>query len=413
MGQQLDARVRERAGRLAELYRRSLVDDVLPFWMRYSPDRDFGGYFTCLDREGNVYDRDKFTWLQARQVWTFSMLYNRLERRSEWLAMARLGADFLAQHVRNADGHWYFSLTRDGRPLVQPYNIFSECFGAMAFAQYALASGSDEAAVIARQAWEVIQQRRSNPKGPWSKIVPGTRPMVSCALTMILSNLVLEMEHLLEHDEVERFIDDCVTTVMGRFVDPDSGLMYEHIAPDNSHPDTFEGRLVEPGHTLEAMWFMMTLGERRGDRTLIERAIRVALRALEFGWDQEYDGLFYFMDARGKPLLQLEWDQKLWWVHAEALVAMTRALRLATDVALRRKTWEWYKRIHDYTWSHFPDPECGEWFGYLHRDGRHVNQIKGGKWKGCFHVPRALYVCMREYEIMARGAKAGPDRGAA
>ncbi len=402
MSKTLQKTIQERAAKLAHQYRQALLDDVIPFWMRYSPDREYGGYLTCLDRRGQVYDTDKFTWLQGRQLWTFSMLYNRLEKQPEWLEMARLGAEFLARHVRNEEGHWYFSLTCDGRPLVQPYNIFSECFGAMAFAQYALATGSDEAAAIARQAWNVIQQRRSNPKGRWSKIVPGTRPMLSCTLAMVLSNLVLEMEHLLGCAEVEQAIDESIATVMGRFVDPESLVMYEHIAPDNTHPDTFDGRLLIPGHALEAMWFMMTLGERRGDTALIEKAIQVALRTLESSWDQEWDGIFYFMDARGKPLLQLEWDQKLWWVHSEALVALAKALRLAPNDRLREEAWCWYKRVHDYTWSHFPDPEHGEWLGYLHREGRPVNKLKGGKWKGCYHVPRALYVCMREFEALAR-----------
>ncbi|MGC8741222.1 MAG: AGE family epimerase/isomerase [Candidatus Sumerlaeaceae bacterium] len=408
----MSSALRERARRLAEFYRRALLEDVIAFWCRHSPDREWGGYFTCLDRRGDVYDTDKFTWLQARQLWTFSMLYNRLERREEWLEMARLGADFLARHVRDEQGHWYFSMTRDGRPLVRPYNIFSECFGAMGFAQYALATGREEAAEIARQAWQVIQCRRQNPKGRWSKVVPGTRPIVSCTLTMILSNLVLEMEHLLPQEEVEQCLTDCVETVMGRFVDSETGLMFEHIAPDHSHPDTFEGRLLIPGHALEAMWFMMVIGERRGDTKLIERAIGTALQTMEFAWDKECDGLFYFMDAQNKPPLQLEWDQKLWWVHCEALVALAKSVRLASTSQLRRAAWDWYKRVHDYTWSHFPDPEFGEWFGYLHREGQNVNFAKGGKWKGCYHIPRALYVCMREFEQMAQqqmGEASGVD----
>jgi N-acylglucosamine 2-epimerase len=397
----VDTTIYERAARLAEQYRTVLIDDILPFWMNHSPDRTHGGYFTCLDRIGRVYDTDKFTWLQARQVWTFSMLYNRFERRDEWLETARVGATFLEKHVRDPKGNWYFSLTRDGRPLIQPYNIFSECFGAMAFAQYALATGKDRAADIALQAWKNILRRRNNPKGQWSKVVPGTRPMVSCTLTMILSNLVLEMEHILSPAEVETALDECVDTIMGRFVDPEAGIMFEHIAPDNSHPDTFEGRLIIPGHGLEAMWFMMSIGERRRDQALITEAIQTALNILEFGWDREFHGLFYFMDFKGKPLLQLEWDQKLWWVHAEALVATAKAVRLAPTEELRATAWQWYKTLHDYTWSSFPDSEFGEWFGYLHRDRRHVNELKGGKWKGCYHIPRALYICMREFEKIA------------
>ena len=106
--------------KLSELYRLSLLDDVIPFWEKYSPDQEHGGYFTCLHRDGSVFDTDKFIWLQARQVWTFSMLYNRVEPRIEWLALAKHGADFLRTHGQALDGNWYFSLTREGNPLVQP-----------------------------------------------------------------------------------------------------------------------------------------------------------------------------------------------------------------------------------------------------------------------------------------------------
>ncbi|MEO0542053.1 MAG: AGE family epimerase/isomerase, partial [Cyanobacteria bacterium P01_A01_bin.105] len=150
---------------LATLYRTTLLETVLPFWQQYSLDRQYGGYFTCLDVQGNVYDTDKFIWLQNRQVWTFSMLYNRLEQRSDWLEMARHGVDFLSQHGRDPDGNWYFSLDRQGRPLVQPYNIFSDCFAAMAFSQYAQASGDDAAKEIALQAYNNVLRRQDNPKG--------------------------------------------------------------------------------------------------------------------------------------------------------------------------------------------------------------------------------------------------------
>ena len=69
---------------LADLYQNALLQDVIPFWEKYSLDRENGGYFTCLDREGKVYDTDKFIWLQNRQVWLFSTLYNQLEKRQNY-----------------------------------------------------------------------------------------------------------------------------------------------------------------------------------------------------------------------------------------------------------------------------------------------------------------------------------------
>jgi N-acylglucosamine 2-epimerase len=382
----------------AELYRRALLEDVIPFWQAHSPDREHGGYFTCLDRDGKVYDTDKFVWLQARQVWTFSMLYNRVEARPEWLEMARLGAEFLRAHGRAATGAWYFALTRQGQPLVQPYNIFSDCFAAMAFGQYALAAGDDSAADVARATYHHILERQENPKGPYSKLVPGARPLHNFALPMILCNLVLELEGLLPAAEVEATIDRCVATVMGRFLDPATHLVVENIAPDGSRVDSFDGRLLNPGHAIEAMWFLMDVDRRRGDGALLQQTTDVTLAMLERGWDQEHGGVFYFLDRLGRPVQQLEWDQKLWWVHCETLVALLMGYALTG----RPECWDWFERVHAYTWAHFPDPEFGEWFGYLNRRGEVLLPLKGGKWKGCFHVPRSLYRCWRLFETLGR-----------
>lgn len=381
---------------LATLYRTALLETVLPFWQQYSLDRQYGGYFTCLDVRGNVYDTDKFVWLQNRQVWTFSMLYNRLEQRSDWLEMACHGVDFLAQHGRDPDGNWYFSLDCQGRPLVQPYNIFSDCFAAMAFSQYAQASGDDAAKEVALQAYNNVLRRQDNPKGQYNKTYPGTRPMKSLAVPMILANLTLEMDWLLSAQRLDQVLDQTVYSVMGEFLDVESGLLFEHIAPDGAAIDCFEGRLLNPGHGIEAMWFMMEIGQRRQDTALINRAIDTTITILERGWDQPYGGIFYFLDRQGYPPQQLEWSQKLWWVHLETLVALLLGYRLTQ----RPDCWRWYQIVHSYAWSKFNDPDHGEWFGYLNRQGEVLSPLKGGKWKGCFHVPRALYLCWQHCQAM-------------
>ena len=393
----------------AQGYRRALLDDVLPFWERHSVDREHGGYFTCLGRDGAVFDTDKFLWLQARQVWMFSMLYNRLEKRESWLQLARHGADFLRRHGRDGEGNWYFSLTRDGRPLVQPYNIFSDCFAAMAFSQLALAANDEGARQVADFTYRNILRRRENPKGRYSKAVPGTRPMMALALPMILANLTLELEWLLDPGTFTQAVDACLREVFSLFLDEDRQILHEQVDPAGGKLDCFEGRLINPGHGIEAMWFMMDIAERRNDRALMTKAVEVALHTLEFGWDKKRGGIFYFLDAKGYPPQQLEWDQKLWWVHLETLVALLKGYRLTG----REACWSWFQRVHAYTWKHFPDPVYGEWYGYLNRGGKVLLPLKGGKWKGCFHVPRGLYLCMRELEKLEAGPgreHAGPER---
>ncbi len=371
----------------ATLYRNNLLNDVIPFWMQHSPDKQYGGYFTCLDRDGKVFDTDKFIWLQCREVWCFAMLYNKVEKKQEWLDMAIQGAEFLRKHGRDKDGNWYFSLTRTGEPLTAPYNIFSDCFAAMAFGQLYKATGNEDYSHIAISTFHQILRRQDNPKGHYSKAVAGTRPLQNFALPMILCNLVLEMESLLDKQLVEDTIQKGIHTVMEVFYQPDTGLIMENITPEGQLSDSFEGRLINPGHGLEAMWFVMDLATRTNDAALITKAKDTALTLLEYGWDKEYGGIFYFLDVKGYPPQQLEWDQKLWWVHIETIISLLKGYLHTGD----ERCWEWFKKVHDYTWKHFPDPENGEWFGYLNRQGQPLLSLKGGKWKGCFHVPRGLY----------------------
>jgi N-acylglucosamine 2-epimerase len=180
------------------------------------------------------------------------------------------------------------------------------------------------------------------------------------------------------------------------FYDDKKGLILENVAPNGEFSDSFEGRLLNPGHAIEAMWFVMDLAVRNKDQQLAQTAAERCLQMLEYGWDQKHGGIFYFLDSKGQPPQQLEWDQKLWWVHLETSIALLKAYRLTK----KQDCWSWFEKVHQYTWSHFPDPEHGEWYAYLNRTGEVLLPLKGGKWKGCFHVPRGLWKCWQELEAL-------------
>jgi N-acylglucosamine 2-epimerase len=384
--------------KLAAQYRDELLEGVIPFWLRHSIDTGFGGYFTCLERDGSVFDTDKFIWLQGREVWMLSMLYNKVEKRQEWLDAAIHGAEFLKKYGHDGNLNWYFSLDRQGNPLVEPYNIFSYTFATMAFGQLSLATGSEEYADIARRTFDIVLAKRDNPKGKWNKIHPGTRNLKNFALPMILCNLALEIEHLLPEGYLECLAEECIHEIMDVFRRPElGGIIVENVCTDGSLSDSFEGRVMNPGHAIEAMWFVMDLAERFGRKDIIEEAVATTIKMIEYGWDSEHGGIFYFMDRLGRPPQQLEWDQKLWWVHVETLISLLNGYRLTGS----KECLEWFTRIHDYTWSHFKDPEYPEWFGYLTRQGTPLLTLKGGKWKGCFHVPRGLYRCWQILEQLS------------
>jgi N-acylglucosamine 2-epimerase len=380
---------------LLEKYRESLFIQVIPFWERHSPDREYGGYFSCLDRDGAVFDTDKFAWMQGREVWTFSRLRNRAEEagkneQENWLALARLGAEFLRDKGRSPEGDLYFALDRQGRPLVEPYNIFAEYFAAAGFAEYYRASGDTWALDEARKSYNRILARKSNPKGKWTKQIGANRPMKAMGVCMMDIWLAGELGAIVPAADLDALADQAEKQIFDIHIDRERRTVFERVLPDGGHPDCMEGRLLNPGHALETLWFVMQRAERQGDAGKVKDIAEIMLWCAERGWDEQYGGFFYYQDYRGFPAEKLEADMKLWWVHAEALCAFLLAYKLTGESRFE----SWFKRIDEYTWSHFPDPACGEWYGYLSRQGEPALTQKGGKWKGFFHLPRALMACI-------------------
>lgn len=373
-----------------DIYKSELVDNVIPFWEKNCPDKEYGAYFTCLDRDGSVYDTEKFMWMQWRVVWMLSELYNKLDKREEWLKLAESGYNFLTKHGRDEQGRYYFALARDGRPTMAPYSVFSECFAVMGCAAYYKATGDEAAKAEALRAFENYVQRESRPKGEWTKEMPGRDPMRSLGFYMMKANLYVVLQECLGNSSYDSEILKTIHTVLNEFWNPEYKVAFENIRVDGSFDlDSMIGRQLNPGHVIEAMWFIMNAADKMGKMDIVQKAADIVLAELEFGWDKQYGGVYYFMDVLGKPHVELQWNMKLWWVHNEALIATAMAYKLTG----RPEFAQWFEKIHDWTWSRFPDKEYGEWYGYLDRYGNVANQLKGGKWKGFFHLPRMLLVC--------------------
>jgi N-acylglucosamine 2-epimerase len=379
---------------IAQQYHAELLDRIIPFWEYKSIDKEHGGFYTCLDRQGNVFDTDKFIWLQARQVFMFAKLYLEVEKRDSWLEIAENGAKFLMDYGRDEEGDWYFSLEESGTPLVNSYNIFSDCFAAMAFGTLYKAKPKDAYKNIASKTFQRILARQDNPKKAFNKAHPRGRKSQNFGLPMIICNLAQELDHIIESDLAESLTKTIQEKLMHTFYDKDQDIIRENVSLDGEFMDTFEGRLINPGHAIEAMWFMMDQAYANGDIPLVKEALRRGIKMIEYGWDHEHGGIFYFMDSEGHPPQQLEWDQKLWWVHLEALICLAKGIHYLDDDECK----SWFEKIHHYTWEHFRDPEYGEWYGYLNRRGEVLLPLKGGKWKGCFHVPRAMLSIWKSLE---------------
>lgn len=391
----------DRVANLISVYRNGLLDDIIPFWTRHSVDREHGGFLTFLDRDGAVFGTDKPVWLQGRIIWMYSRLYNRVERRREWLDLARRGVDFLMKHCFDADGRMFFLVTRDGRPLRKRRYVFSEVFGVMGLAEFALASGEDWARQQAADLFDLMMRYHATPGLLEPKVNQATRPSKSHAMPMILLATSQVIRQVDDRPVYTETIDRSIYEVFNHFCKPELRALVELVGPDGELIDAPEGRVILPGHAIETAWFVMEEGRYRGDRELSLRALPILEWSLERGWDQDLGGLLYYTDLMGLPCVQYEWDMKLWWPHTEALYATLLAHHLTDEP----KWLEWYEKLHDYTFSRFPDPEYGEWFGYLHRDGTVSHRMKGNLWKGPYHISRMQMMCWNLLEEMAREAR--------
>lgn len=392
---------KERFQRWANIHRDTLLDDVIPFWTRYSVDREYGGFLTLLDRKGEVYGTDKAVWLQGRIGWLFAKLYNDVEARDEWLELSRHAVDFLLKHAFDTDGRMFFLLDRSGRPVRKRRYLFSENFAIIALAEYGKASGHKQYVDRANQVYDLMLRYYRTPGLLEPKDIQETRPSKGHAMPMILLATTAVLRQASEpRDLYQEVVDDSLAQIFGHFFQPEMDALLETVGPNGEFMDTPEGRTVNPGHAIETSWFVMEEGLARGDLDLAHRALPILDCSLRRGWDPTYGGILYFVDVHDKPCVQYEWDMKLWWPHVEAMIATLHAYRLTGD----RKWLDWYEKVHDYAYDRFGDPEFGEWFGYLHRDGSVSHTIKGNIWKGPFHLSRALLRCWKLCEELAEKA---------
>ena len=362
----------------AAFYRDHLTNSVLPFWLNHTLDREHGGYFSGVDRQGQIYDPRKYVWMQARAVWTFQTLYSTFEPRPEFRDAAELIFGFVHRHARQGEPRVWFSLTREGAPGYFQRKPYSAVFVALAY----VSQGRVE---DARALFWQIESWVKNP----SVLGRAAAAQSQLADIMVLALLAMELMAVDDDPRYPEIIARCQAAVWPH-LDPASGLLLENVAPR----DLPEGRMVCPGSILEIAWFLLHTVERVPNPALEQMLLNSILTALDFGWDQEFGGLYYFMDLEGRPRPELEANMKLWWPHTEAIYALVLAYTRTGDERYKI----WLDRVHAYTFATFPDPEFGEWFGYCDRRGVVATELKGGAYKCAFHVPRALLYSIQAIE---------------
>ena len=370
----------------ADWYRQELTGRIMPFWLEHGLDRANGGVFTCVDRQGRLMDSTKSVWFQGRYGYVTAYAYNNIEKNPAWLEASKSCIDFIEKYcIDPADGHMYFSVTAKGNPIRKRRYVFSDCFAAIAMAEYAKASGDAAYALKAVDTFKHIRYMLSTP----GLLEPKSfEPGRGHSITMILVNVALVLKQVSDDPVLDEQIRSSIHDIETYFMHPEFECVLESVTPEGGLIDTCEGRIINPGHGIETAWFLMQASEALGEPHFKDLGLTIFDWQYRWGWDEEYGGIINFRDCRGLPCQDYAQDMKFWWPQCETIIASLYSYKVTGD----KKYLEIYEKANDWAKAHLVDPDFPEWFGYLHRDGTVAQDAKGNLFKGPFHIPRMLTI---------------------
>lgn len=370
----------------AESYKKDLTENIMPFWMEYGLDRENGGVYTCVNRDGSLMDTTKSVWFQGRFAFICSFAYNNVEKNQEWLDAAKSTLEFIEKHCFDEQGHMYFSVTAEGKPLRKRRYVFSETFAAIAMSEYALATGDQHWAKRAIQVFEDTQRFLATLGFLPAKFEADVK-LQGHSIVMILINVGSCIRKVVNDPKLTQQIDESIEKLKKYFIHPEFKCLLETVGENGEFIDTNMTRTINPGHCIETSWFIMEEAKLRGwDKPMFDLALQVFDWSWDWGWDKQYGGIINFCDCKNLPSQDYSQDMKFWWPQCETIIASLYAyLGTGDEKYLYR-----HERISEWTYAHFPDAEYGEWYGYLHRDGTVAQPAKGNLYKGPFHIPRMM-----------------------
>lgn len=370
-------------------YEAELFENITPFWERHSIDADEGGFFSCLDRRGRVYDTLKQMWMQWREVYMFASLFNSPYRQDRWLAIAERGADWLWTHGRHAPGRYALMLNRRGEVTEETVGSadFTACFAAMACAELFRATGRTkyrDEAVACLAAYDASCVAAERPSALPARVVYRqlAHPMFRLNVMLVLDRCGI--------GDYGAAMDEAIRD-MRLFREPTTGLLFERRLPSGGIDlDSQDGRFVNPGHSLEGLSFVLQRVRLSKNAADLAWALDAARRLGEFGLDPRDGGLTYYRDGLDQPVAKFEAPLKVWWGNCESASAFLQAYELSGDDFFRRA----FESVDRFNFTHLKDPDYPEWFAYAATDGRQFHSYKGSRWKTFFHLPRHLLTCI-------------------
>lgn len=372
---------------------------IMPFWKKVGLDEE-GGLCTCIADDGSIISRDKYMWSQLRAIWTFSAMHNHIEPSNPtWLQMAKNIAHFAMKHGRDEKGFWVFAVKHDGSPHTGATSIYAQGFAILGFCELYRATKDRQYLDVALDAYHRVVKRLASdeplPVAPYA--VP--EGMKTHGISMMFSFSFHELAKDTGDATIAKAAADYTHQVMHHFMRDEKNALVEYVSKSGEFVDCPEGRCIVPGHAIETMWFQIHQFEHLGQREKSRRAVEIIKRHVELGWDKELGGIYLGMDLDGKEPYWKFADTKLWWPQTETLYA------LLLSHAITGEQWclDWYWKMHEVAFKHYPVHPHGEWVQRLDRQFKPFNKLVALPVKDPFHLPRALICSIKLLRGLEKG----------
>ncbi len=357
---------------LAAQCQHALLEQCLPFWLKYACDGLGGGYFEYLAADGSTLEANKTVARQAEQVWAFAWLYTTLDAQPDWLDHALHGADFLAEHAHDSQLACYTTLDRLGNPIAlmqQPltHDPLTTARVAAAYAQMHLATGHDEWARLAKQTFQTLlvpyQTHRHT-----RLVAPPTQPQPLKPLSQPVAVLraLLDSQHLFTPADWKEATEPLLDELLTDFLDRRHDQFREFVGPGGAFSNTPEGRRLHTNLSVQAAAVVLETGAKLGNRKLVQQATNWVLALCERTWPTAparpnrlagppvlVQGLPHYTDSKGQPMPFAEAGQRHAATHALALAMLANGYRHTRHSNVP----DWLERLCQYTFQHFPATE--------------------------------------------------------